>query len=57
MIGPGSEKNDVIYEQPLTFKVTMTMTGKKGLDMSYIIDMINPLQTVESVAAEDKGLI
>ena len=61
MIGPGSEKNDVIYEQPLTYKVTiMTMTGKKGkkrLDMSYIIDMINPLQTVESVAAEDKGLI
>ena len=61
MIELGSNKNDVIYEQPLTYKVTiMTMTGKKGkkgLDMSYIIDMINPLQTVESVAAEDKGLI
>ena len=58
MLGVGSNKNDVIYEQPLTYKVTiMTMTGKKGLDMSYIIDMINPLQTVESVAAEDKGLI
>ena len=41
----------------------MTMTGKKGkkgLDMSYIIDMINPLhdiETVESVAAGDNGLI
>ena len=30
MIGLGSNKNDVIYEQPLTYKVTiMTMTGKK----------------------------